>query len=83
MGKPIEVFLKKSTANMISIHNNGTVPMELSDCFFEKYKTSGKTGGTGLGTYSARLMAETQRGSISMRSSAKEGTFVTISLPIE
>jgi two-component system sensor histidine kinase/response regulator len=46
--------------------------------FFEKYTTSGKKGGTGLGTYSAKLIAETQGGRISMDSSEEKGTTIKI-----
>jgi signal transduction histidine kinase len=38
--------------------------------------------GTGLGTYSAKLIAETQNGTISMTTSAQDGTAITIRLPI-
>ncbi|MCP4752311.1 MAG: sensor histidine kinase, partial [Proteobacteria bacterium] len=40
-----------------------------------------KTGGTGLGTYSAMLAAKTQGGRISFPTSEEEGTTVTIHLP--
>jgi CheY-like chemotaxis protein len=66
----------------ISIHNMGAVPSEMRERFFEKYATAGKKGGTGLGAYSARLMAETQHGSISMESSDDTGTTVRVVLPL-
>lgn len=62
----------------IAIHNFGVVPEVLRETFFEKYTTSGKKSGTGLGTYSAHLITETQGGSISMQTSAEEGTTITI-----
>lgn len=65
----------------ISIHNQGTVPEEIHTTFFEKYSTFGKGKGTGLGTYSAKLMAETQEGTISMQSVETKGTTLTIFLP--
>lgn len=52
----------------IDIVNRGQVPPELGDRFFEKYATSGKTHGIGLGTYSARLIARAHGGDISMES---------------
>jgi PAS domain S-box-containing protein len=64
-----------------SIHNIGAVPEPIRDTFFDKYATHGKTTGTGLGTYSAKLMAETQGGSIHMETSPEKGTTVTIRLP--
>lgn len=82
-GQAIEVFLESNGKYEIAIHNFGLVPSELKNCFFAKYATAGKKSGTGLGTYSAMLMARTQKGDITMRSSSKEGTFVTVSFPKE
>ncbi len=65
----------------ISIHNQGQVPPEILDRFFEKYATHGKKGGTGLGTYSANLIAKAHGGSISVASTEAEGTTVTVELP--
>ncbi|WP_186441328.1 PAS domain S-box protein [Desulfamplus magnetovallimortis] len=42
----------------IAIHNKGSVPEEMRKNFFGKYLTHGKKKGTGLGTYSAKLMAK-------------------------
>ena len=64
------------------IINQGVVPKEIRDRFFEKYVTSGKRGGTGLGAYSARLMAVTMNGGIHLESSEERGTTVTVLLPI-
>ena len=62
---------------MLHIHNYGAVPEAIRDTFFEKYATAGKPEGTGLGTYSARLMARIQEGDILMRTSEREGTTLT------
>lgn len=67
--------------NFISIHNKGTVPEKIRLGFFDKYITSGKKTGTGLGTYSAMLAARTQKGDISMTSSEEKGTLITVRLP--
>ncbi len=67
--------------SVISIHNRGVVPEDIRDRFFEKYVTSGKKSGTGLGTCSAKLIAETQEGSIHLETSEKKGTTVTVRLP--
>ena len=64
----------------VRIANRGAVPTELRERFFEKYATAGKRGGTGLGTYSARLMAEIQGGSIALDARDDE-TIVTVTLP--
>ncbi len=65
-----------------SAHNAGAVPEALRTCFFDKYSTHGKRQGAGLGTYSARLSAEAQGGSIAMHSSEALGTTVTVRLPL-
>jgi len=65
----------------LRIHNPGEVAAAVRGKFFEKYTTSGKLGGSGLGTYSARLMARMQRGELSMQTSEAAGTTLTLSLP--
>jgi signal transduction histidine kinase len=64
-----------------AIRNEGVVPEEIRETFFEKYATFGKTQGTGLGTYSARLIAQTLGGAIRMETSEDDGTVVTVELP--
>lgn len=65
----------------VRLHNFGEVPESLRAQFFEKYATAGKIGGSGLGTYSARLMALTQGGSISLDSSVPGQTTLVVILP--
>jgi signal transduction histidine kinase/DNA-binding NarL/FixJ family response regulator len=65
----------------LDIHNAGEVPREVRDRFFEKYVTYGKRGGTGLGAYSARLMARVQRGALRM-ASGDAGTTLSLRLPL-
>jgi len=81
-GEQMTIALTEEHEAVIHIHNQGVVPEEIRDRFFEKYTTAGKkTAGTGLGTYSAKLIAETQHGSSSMITSERDGTTVTIRLP--
>jgi hypothetical protein len=63
----------------VVIDNEGEVPDDLRERFFDKYVT-GKPGGTGLGTYSSRLMAEVQGGSVEMES-LDGHTRLTVTLP--
>jgi CheY-like chemotaxis protein len=77
----VTVTLSEAGANvLLSVHNHGEVPEPVRAHFFEKYSTSGKSGGLGLGTYSARLLARVQEGDISMRTSVREGTTLEIRL---
>ena len=57
----------------------GAVPADIRDSFFDKFTTRGKHHGTGLGTYSARLAAEAQGGSIGLETSEDLGTKVIFS----
>jgi signal transduction histidine kinase len=65
----------------ISIWNRLPIPEEVQPIFGQKYATSGKREGTGLGVYSARLMIETQGGTLTWHSTAEEGTTITVTLP--
>ena len=65
----------------IAVQNQGAVPLDVRERFFEKYATSGKTRGTGLGTYSARLIAQAHGGDIAMRTDEVTGTVVISTLP--
>ncbi|WP_394698468.1 ATP-binding protein [uncultured Desulfobacter sp.] len=49
--------------------------------FFDKYATFGKSGGTGLGTYSAKLFTQIHGGQIEMDSSDTSGTTITVRFP--
>jgi len=64
----------------LRIHNRGVVPESIRSHFFQKYATLGKASGTGLGTYSARLMARVQDGDIRLETSEEEGTTLVIRL---
>jgi len=75
-----KIFIKLFQKNRkkIEIRNAQSVPESIKNCFFDKFVTAGKTGGTGLGTYSARLITETLGGTIHMKSSEKTGTAITM-----
>ncbi len=64
----------------INIHNSGAIPENIQKRFFERYITTKKSG-TGIGTYSAFLIARVHKGNISFISSEKEGTTITVKLP--
>lgn len=66
----------------VDIHNFGTVPEDIRPKFFERYVTSGKKHGTGLGTYSAALIARVHKGNIRFTTSEEEGTHIVVELPL-
>ena len=80
-GETVNIELTDGDSVTIRISNPGRVPAEICDCFFEKFVTAGKKNGTGLGTYSARLIAEAHDGTIAMETSDETGTVLTVSLP--
>ena len=77
----ISIDIIDKTNHEIVLHNKGAVPKDIRDHFFERYVTSGKQKGTGLGTYSALLIAKAHGGDITFKTSQKEGTFLTVTLP--
>ena len=80
IGSTIAIRVLDQDPVQVSISNEGAVPESIRERFFEKYSTSGKQGGTGLGTYSAKLLTEAQNGTIAL--DAQEGTTtITITLP--
>jgi two-component system sensor histidine kinase/response regulator len=77
----VTVSLKDEKNISLEIHNQGVVPKDISNSFFDKYVTAGKSSGTGLGTYSARLITEAMNGSINMQTSPENGTLITPLFP--
>lgn len=80
-GGAVSLSFRDNGAAGIEIHNQGAVPSEIRGHFFEKFATSGKKGGTGLGAYSAKLITRTLQGTISFASSVESGTTITVTLP--
>lgn len=66
----------------VDVHNPGVIPEAARARFFSRYNTAGKEGGTGLGTYVARLIAETHGGGVRYTTSPEEGTHLIVSLPV-
>src|SRR5436190_2328829 len=64
----------------VHVHNASAVSQKVHARFFEKYSTSGKSAGLGLGNYSARLMARVQEGDVNLHSSEEAGTTVSVRL---
>ena len=80
-GATIEVDVAPGRGSLhVVIDNEGEVPLTMRGRFFDKYATAGKAGGTGLGTYSIRLMAAVQGGDAAMETGDGH-TRLTITLP--
>lgn len=74
-------ILNNQDGTTVNIHNKGVIPAEIRGSFFGKFTTTGKHRGTGLGAYSAKLMATTLKGDILMQTNDIEGTTLTVILP--
>lgn len=73
----------EGTEVQITISNKGVVPSSIRETFFQKYSTAGKTNGSGLGTYSAFLIAQAHGGSLSMAvDDSIQTTFLKMTLPM-
>ncbi|MCG8617140.1 MAG: ATP-binding protein, partial [Desulfobacterales bacterium] len=73
---------QSSEYTVVRVHNPSEVPEDIRGTFFDKYATSGKKFGTGLGTYSARLTADIHGADIRVHASdAADITRITIHWP--
>lgn len=81
MGGLVALDASVDSGLRISIHNDAPVPRAIRKRFFEKYATYGKEHGTGLGVYSARLMARTMGGDVEMETSQAHGTTLRVRIP--
>lgn len=81
-GGSVSVLLERNGgAVAVTIRNQGEVPEVVRETFFDKYSTAAKPGGTGLGTYSAKLIARTHGGDVHLDTSAPGETIVKVTLP--
>lgn len=81
-GSRVVITIKDESPLRVTIHNTGAVPLDLRTRFFGKFATSGKPGGNGIGTYSARLLANAQQGDVTMATDDESNsTTITVTLP--
>jgi two-component system, sensor histidine kinase and response regulator len=73
-GSRVSATLVPGNPLRIDIVNQGTIPEAFRPCFFDKYLTGGKSGGSGLGCYSARLLARAQAGDVDFAVSDTDNT---------
>jgi len=77
----VAALFRRPGSVVLEIANQGEIPKEIRDRLFEKYATAGKLHGTGLGAYSARLVAQAHGGTIEADSSKPGRTTVRVTLP--
>gem|GEM_PF-969603 len=80
-GGTVRVRLWRSDGIRIAVHNEGGVPEEMRNVFFDKYAKSDSSKGSGLGTYSLRLIARTHGGDARLDPSTPGETTVNVILP--
>jgi len=76
----ITIKLKTGDHLEVSIHNKGMIPEEIRNRFFEKNVTMGKKSGNGLGTYSAKLMANAINADLDFSTGEAEGTTLLLTM---
>lgn len=78
----VVISVRESNEQVIfSIINQGIIPKDMRDTLFNKYSSSNYSIGTGLGTYSAKLMTEVQHGSINFEVLNEEKTSFSVQMP--
>ncbi len=81
-GSRVDARLGADAPLRIDISNDGVIPPAIRAHFFDKFSTAGKTNGTGLGTYSARLLARAQHGEVTFEVSDEANrTSLIVTLP--
>lgn len=79
----VTIRVESFTRHMaVILSNEGEVPAEIRETFFEKDVTAGKKDGTGLGTYISRLIARTFGGDIRLADSSSGRITVVVTLPL-
>jgi PAS domain S-box-containing protein len=82
-GAAVTFRVETGSTVRFDIYNRGVIPEELRESFFQRYTTSGKKNGSGLGTYVARLICELHGGSIRFTTVEAEGTHLYLELPAQ
>jgi PAS domain S-box-containing protein len=82
-GGKVRVFIDEvGEKARVVVRSESVVPAAMRDRFFEKYATT-KQYGTGLGNYTARLIARAHGGDVSVEHGPDRDTDVIIELPTE
>ncbi|KUG28491.1 hypothetical protein ASZ90_001638 [hydrocarbon metagenome] len=82
-GQEVTVSLgREGEEAVVGITNAGEVPEEIRERFFQKYVTSGKRDGTGLGAYSAMLAVTAHGGRADLDATRPGFTTVTVRFPL-
>ncbi|ASP49246.1 hybrid sensor histidine kinase/response regulator [Cognaticolwellia beringensis] len=75
------VITRNKSYISFQLTNRGVIPKHMRQRLFEKYSSSNHNTGTGLGTYSAKLMTQVQHGQISFNIIDEQQTQFIVKLP--
>jgi CheY-like chemotaxis protein len=82
LGSRVRVEMLDDEQIGLRVENQPAVPAEFRPVFFDKYSTRDKQGGSGLGTYSARRLAQAQGGSLDLQVDEQQNlTCLLLGLP--
>lgn len=81
-GQKVTVSVTGAPEPGVTVHNFGLVPEEVRPMLFLPYATCGKSDGTGLGLFGARLIARAHGGDIRWQSCETEGTTFVAVFPV-
>ena len=82
-GGTVFIGVEANGRGIVRIRNGGAVPTEIRSQFFQKFKTYGKKRGTGLGTYSAKLLADAMGLTLSLSiDDERDTTEISVSCPL-
>ena len=80
--EPIQISLTHENDHVtFQVINHGVIPKTIRATLFDKYTSSNRQSGTGLGTYSAKLMTEVQHGEIYFDIIDEQQTMFVVKLP--
>lgn len=81
-GQTITFALSQENDQVVfCLTNKGVIPQDIRPRLFEKYSSSNHRAGTGLGTYSAKLMTQVQQGELTFDIIDEQQTRFTVKLP--
>ncbi|MET1080189.1 MAG: hybrid sensor histidine kinase/response regulator [Pseudomonas sp.] len=81
-GSRVRLLLEQDEQLCLRMENQTAVPENFRPFFFDKYASQGKKTGSGLGTYSAKKLAEAQGGSLELQvNDLEDSTCLVLTLP--
>lgn len=78
----VRISIEEGEQVQVCLENQPAVAASFRPFFFDKYSSDGKQQGSGIGTYSAKMMAEAQGGTLQLQvDDAQNSTRLLLALP--